>query len=77
MVRLAEHQRFMFWRRAKKLEKKIDKLEDAKTDITWGSQIRSCVLHPYRMIKDMRTRLETGDTERILDGGRTTSSRPL
>ena len=42
---------------------KIDKLEDAKTDIAWGNQIRSYVLHPYRMIKDMRTRMETGDTD--------------
>ena len=48
---------------------KIDKLEDAKTEIAWGNQIRSYVLHPYRMIKDMRTRFETGDTEKVLDGG--------
>ncbi len=48
---------------------KIDKLEDAKTDIAWGNQIRSYVLHPYKMIKDTRTRLETSDTERVLDGG--------
>ncbi len=51
-----------------KQREKIDKLEDAKTDIAWGNQIRSYVLHPYRMIKDMRTRLETGDTDRVLDG---------
>ncbi len=53
--------------RSKKLEK-IEKLEDSKTDIAWGNQIRSYVLHPYRMIKDLRTRLETGDTDRVLDG---------
>ncbi|MDI6697901.1 MAG: peptide chain release factor 2 [Candidatus Saccharicenans sp.] len=53
--------------RKKKLEK-IDKLEDMKSDIAWGNQIRSYVLHPYKMIKDLRTRLETGDTDRILDG---------
>ncbi len=53
--------------RKKKLEK-IDKLEDLKSDIAWGNQIRSYVLHPYKMIKDLRTRLETGDTDRILDG---------
>jgi peptide chain release factor 2 len=51
----------------KKLEK-IDKLEDLKSEIAWGSQIRSYVLHPYKMIKDLRTRLETGDVDRILDG---------
>jgi peptide chain release factor 2 len=48
---------------------KLEKLEDAKSDIAWGNQIRSYVLHPYRMIKDLRTRLETGDTDRVLDGG--------
>lgn len=53
--------------RKRKLEK-IDKLEDLKSDIAWGNQIRSYVLHPYKMIKDLRTRLETGDVDRILDG---------
>jgi len=51
----------------KKLEK-IEKIEDAKTDIAWGNQIRSYVLHPYKMIKDLRTKLEVGDTDRVLDG---------
>ena len=53
--------------RKKKLEK-VELLEDAKTDIAWGNQIRSYVLHPYRMVKDLRPRLETGDTDRVLDG---------
>jgi len=48
--------------------KKIEKLEDAKSDIAWGNQIRSYVLHPYRMIKDLRTNVEIGDVERVLDG---------
>jgi peptide chain release factor 2 len=52
----------------RKQREKLDKLEDAKTDIAWGNQIRSYVLHPYKMIKDLRTRLETGDTDRVLDG---------
>jgi peptide chain release factor 2 len=51
----------------KKLKKK-EKLEDAKSDIAWGSQIRSYVLHPYRMIKDLRTKVEIGDVDRVLDG---------
>jgi len=53
--------------REKKLAK-VEKLEDAKTDIAWGNQIRSYVLHPYRMVKDLRTRVETGDTDKVLDG---------
>ncbi len=53
----------------RKQQAKIDKLEDSKTEIAWGNQIRSYVLHPYRMIKDTRTKVETGDTERVLDGG--------
>lgn len=47
---------------------KIEKLEDAKSDIAWGNQIRSYVLHPYRMIKDVRTKVEIGDVDRVLDG---------
>jgi peptide chain release factor 2 len=42
--------------------------EGQKLDIGWGSQIRSYVLHPYRMIKDHRTGFEVGDTDRVLDG---------
>jgi peptide chain release factor 2 len=53
--------------REKKLEK-IEKMEDAKSEIAWGNQIRSYVLHPYRMVKDLRTKIETGDTDRVLDG---------
>ena len=50
-----------------KLEK-YEKLEDAKSNIAWGNQIRSYVLHPYRMIKDTRTNVDIGDVERVLDG---------
>jgi peptide chain release factor 2 len=53
------------------LEKKREatkKLEDSKLDIDFGSQIRSYVLHPYRMVKDLRTKVEVGDTDRVLDG---------
>jgi len=45
-----------------------DKLEASKADIDFGSQIRSYVLHPYRLIKDHRTKFEVGDTDRVLDG---------
>jgi len=44
------------------------KIEDSKLDIEFGSQIRSYVLQPYRMIKDHRTKLEVGDVDRVLDG---------
>ncbi len=53
------------------LEKKKEvskKLEDSKLDIDFGSQIRSYVLHPYRMAKDHRTKTEVGDVDRVLDG---------
>ncbi len=52
----------------RKKNEKLEKLEDAKSDIAWGNQIRSYVLHPYQMIKDLRTNVETGDTEGVLDG---------
>jgi peptide chain release factor 2 len=44
------------------------KVEDQKLDINFGSQIRSYVLHPYRLVKDARTKLELGDADRVLDG---------
>ncbi|HEY7096400.1 MAG TPA: peptide chain release factor 2 [Terriglobales bacterium] len=44
------------------------KIEDSKLDIDFGSQIRSYVLQPYRMVKDHRTKVEVGDVARILDG---------
>jgi peptide chain release factor 2 len=44
------------------------KIEDSKLDIDFGSQIRSYVLQPYRLIKDHRTKIEVGDVDRVLDG---------
>ncbi len=52
----------------KKRKEKQDELEGQKKKIEWGSQIRSYVLHPYRMVKDLRTGYETADTQGVLDG---------
>ncbi len=52
-----------------KQDQKMQSLHDGKDEIAWGSQIRSYVLHPYRMVKDHRTDHEIGDVDRVLDGG--------
>ena len=47
---------------------KMNEIEKSKKEIAWGSQIRSYVLHPYKMVKDHRTNLEIGNVNRVLDG---------
>ncbi len=49
-------------------EKERQKVENTKTDIGWGHQIRSYVFHPYQMVKDLRTGHETGNTGAVMDG---------
>ena len=49
-------------------QKERDKMENEKGEIAWGNQIRSYVLHPYQSIKDHRTNLEIGNSQRVLDG---------
>ncbi|MGH2740382.1 MAG: peptide chain release factor 2 [Actinomycetota bacterium] len=49
-------------------EEKIENLRGERREIEFGSQIRSYVLHPYRLVKDHRTNVEIGDVDRVLDG---------
>ena len=51
-----------------KKEKEDSKIENTKSDIGWGHQIRSYVLHPYRMVKDNRTNYENSNPDKILNG---------
>ncbi len=48
--------------------KEADEIRGEKTEMGWGNQIRSYVLHPYQMVKDLRTNVETGNTAAVLDG---------
>lgn len=58
LIALAEEER----------KEKIDDLAGNYSKIEWGSQIRSYVFHPYQMVKDHRTEVETGDTKSVMDG---------
>ena len=53
----------------KKREDKTKNIENSKSDIGWGHQIRSYVLHPYRLVKDNRTNYESSNPDKVLDGG--------
>ncbi|MBR6496517.1 MAG: peptide chain release factor 2, partial [Rikenellaceae bacterium] len=55
----------------KELEKRMEvqaELEGQKKRIEWGSQIRNYVMHPYKLVKDLRSELETSDVNGVLDG---------
>jgi peptide chain release factor 2 len=60
-AKLHEHER-------RKREKELEKVFDEKGEIAWGNQIRSYVLHPYQMVKDLRSEHKTGNTAAVLDG---------
>jgi len=52
----------------RKKQESFDEIESSKRKIEWGSQIRSYVFHPYKMVKDLRTGYETGNTQAVMDG---------
>jgi peptide chain release factor 2 len=58
----------LYERELRAREVKAQAVEDTKSDVAWGHQIRSYVLHPYQMVKDIRTDVETSDTQGVLDG---------
>ena len=51
-----------------KQKERLEGIQGEKKDISWGSQIRSYVLHPYRLVKDLRTKVEIGNADAVLDG---------
>jgi peptide chain release factor 2 len=58
----------LYQREMEKKREKQSEIESTKKRIEWGSQIRSYVMHPYKMVKDMRTRYETSNVNAVMDG---------
>ena len=58
----------LYEKERKEKEEKLEELHTTKKEIAWGSQIRSYVMHPYRMVKDHRTNLVIHDVDRVMDG---------
>ena len=59
----------LYERELERREEEKRKLEETKTDIAWGNQIRSYVFQPYTQVTDHRTELKVGDVQRVMDGG--------
>ena len=58
----------LYQKKKEEEEQKLQELEDSKKEIAWGSQIRSYVFHPYNLVKDHRTKVETSNTQDVMDG---------
>lgn len=58
----------LYQKELEKQEEELDEIEKGKMKIEWGSQIRSYVFHPYNMVKDHRTNVETSNTQAVMDG---------
>ena len=58
----------LYERELRERQSEMEKIHAQKQQIAWGSQIRSYVLHPYQMVKDHRTEVETGNAQKVLDG---------
>ena len=58
----------LYQQQKQKQDDKFKEIHNGKDDIAWGSQIRSYVFNPYRMVKDHRTNTEMGNLERVMDG---------
>ena len=52
----------------RKRQEARDEIEASKMKIEWGSQIRNYVMHPYKLVKDVRTMTETGNVDAVMDG---------
>ena len=59
----------LYEKELQKREEDVGNASSEKSEIGWGHQIRSYVLHPYHMVKDLRTNVEKGNTQSVLDGG--------
>ncbi len=58
----------LYQKKKEEEDEKLSEIEKSKKDIAWGSQIRSYVFHPYNMVKDHRTNVETSNTQSVMDG---------